>query len=241
MNTSMIPLLILVPFLGFLLNAFFGRRLGKSFVTCVGVSAPLIAFVMGAALFSNLREIDSRPVVQLDADIQRRVYDAYSGELARYELVTVHAHGHASQRQILRVDLPYESFVQDALAKNLITQAELDDAEHAEPSERVIVAAGEVAPAAFTFTLGNWFSVGGFEVNFAFLLDRISILLVLVITGIGSLIHIYSTGYMGDRSAGTFARFFTYLNLFIAAMLVLVLGKDLLLMFVGWEGVGMCS
>ena len=240
MNTSMIPLLILVPFLGSMLNAFFGRRFGKSFVTCVGVSAPLIAFVMGAALFGDLRERDSKTVVQLDPDIQRKVQDYY-GDNAHYELVTVHAHGHSVERQILRVDIDHDVFVADALQNNVITEAELQGGEHGEAADKVVVEAGEVAPAAFTYSLGKWFSVGRFEVNFAFLLDRISILLVLVITGIGSLIHIYSTGYMGDHPPGTFARFFTYLNLFIAAMLVLVLGKDLLLMFVGWEGVGMCS
>ncbi|MEZ6185232.1 MAG: NADH-quinone oxidoreductase subunit L [Planctomycetota bacterium] len=237
MTTSTIPLLILVPFLGAMLNAFFGRRFGKSFVTCIGVSAPLIAFVMGAALFGDLRQRDGMTIVQLDADLQRQVAEQF-GASARYELVTVHgAHG-SSERQVLRVEEPYEGFVSYALANRLITEGELET-EHG--ADAVIARAGDVDPAALTFELGNWFRVGGFEVNFAFLLDRISILLVLVITGIGSLIHIYSTGYMGDRPAGTFARFFTYLNLFVAAMLVLVLGKDLLLMFVGWEGVGMCS
>jgi NADH-quinone oxidoreductase subunit L len=85
----------------------------------------------------------------------------------------------------------------------------------------------------------NWITVGGFSADVAFRLDAISAIMVLVVTGIGFLIHVYSIGYMhGDAS---FARFFTYLNLFITAMLVLVLGDNLLLLFVGWEGVGLCS
>jgi NADH-quinone oxidoreductase subunit L len=85
----------------------------------------------------------------------------------------------------------------------------------------------------------NWITVGGFSADVAFRLDAISAIMVLVVTGIGFLIHVYSIGYMhGDAS---FARFFTYLNLFITAMLVLVLGDNLPLLFVGWEGVGSCS
>jgi NADH-quinone oxidoreductase subunit L len=73
----------------------------------------------------------------------------------------------------------------------------------------------------------------------AFLVDPLSAVMILVVTGIGGLIHIYATGYMHDDNA--FWRFFAYLNLFTAAMLTLVLGDNLLLLFVGWEGVGLCS
>ena len=66
-------------------------------------------------------------------------------------------------------------------------------------------------------------------------------LMILVITGIGSLIHIYSTAYMHEEADGEYARYFSYLNLFASFMLVLVLGANLLVMFVGWEGVGLCS
>ena len=65
--------------------------------------------------------------------------------------------------------------------------------------------------------------------------------MILVITGIGSLIHIYSTAYMHEETDSEFARFFSYLNLFVFFMLLLVLGANFLLMFVGWEGVGLCS
>ena len=87
--------------------------------------------------------------------------------------------------------------------------------------------------------LGTWIRLRGFEVSFCFIADRLSAVLILIVTGVGALIHVYSLGYMsGDRS---FPRFFAYLNLFLAAMGVLVLADNLLLMFVGWEGVGLCS
>jgi NADH-quinone oxidoreductase subunit L len=85
----------------------------------------------------------------------------------------------------------------------------------------------------------RWISVGTFHADVAFRLDAISAIMVLVVTGIGFLIHVYSVGYMHDDAS--FARFFTYLNLFITAMLVLVLADNLALLFVGWEGVGLCS
>jgi NADH-quinone oxidoreductase subunit L len=84
-----------------------------------------------------------------------------------------------------------------------------------------------------------WIHVGGLSVDVAFALDPLSGVMILVVTGIGGLIHLYATGYMHDDAA--FWRFFAYLNLFTFAMLTLVLGDSLLLMFVGWEGVGFCS
>src|SRR5215207_9958892 len=88
-------------------------------------------------------------------------------------------------------------------------------------------------------TLFEWFSVGSIKVDVTVLLDQLSILFVLLITGVGSLIHIYSIGYMaGDPRR---RRFFAYLNLFIASMLLLVLASDYLVVFVGWEGVGLAS
>jgi NADH-quinone oxidoreductase subunit L len=90
----------------------------------------------------------------------------------------------------------------------------------------------------FVFT---WFSSGDFSVAFSLRLDPLSAVMILVVTGIGSLIHIYSTAYMHEESDSEFARYFSYLNLFAAFMLVLVLGSNFLVMFVGWEGVGLCS
>jgi NADH-quinone oxidoreductase subunit L len=85
----------------------------------------------------------------------------------------------------------------------------------------------------------TWLKVGSFQADFAYLLDPLSGIYILFITGVGLLIHIYATGYMhGDPG---YYRFFCYLNLFMFMMLTLVLGDNLLLLFVGWEGVGLCS
>jgi NADH-quinone oxidoreductase subunit L len=85
----------------------------------------------------------------------------------------------------------------------------------------------------------TWMRVGDFSVDVSFLLDPLSAVMVLVVTGVGSLIHIYATGYMAHDPS--YRRFFLYLNLFMFAMLTLVLADNYLLMFVGWEGVGLCS
>ncbi len=93
--------------------------------------------------------------------------------------------------------------------------------------------------SAISYTAFEWIAAGNFSVSFSFLIDPLSILMMLIITGVGFLIHVYSTGYMhGD---GGYNRFFAYLNLFIFFMLLLVMGDNYLLMFVGWEGVGLCS
>jgi NADH-quinone oxidoreductase subunit L len=81
--------------------------------------------------------------------------------------------------------------------------------------------------------------LGGFEIPFNIYIDQLTSIMILVITGIGFLIHIYSAGYMGQDEG--YYRFFAYLSLFIFAMLVLVLGDNYLVMFFGWEGVGLCS
>jgi len=85
----------------------------------------------------------------------------------------------------------------------------------------------------------NWLSTGTLNVNMGFNVDPISAIMILIITGVGSLIHLYSVGYMSHDAHP--AKFFSYLNLFLFNMLVLVLGDNLILMFVGWEGVGLCS
>jgi NADH-quinone oxidoreductase subunit L len=90
-------------------------------------------------------------------------------------------------------------------------------------------------------TLFTWISSGDFTLDLALRLDALSAVMILVITGIGSLIHLYSTAYMHEESDADFARYFSYLNLFCFFMLMLVLGSNVLVMFVGWEGVGLCS
>jgi len=90
-------------------------------------------------------------------------------------------------------------------------------------------------------TVYTWIASGDLTIDISFRVDQLSAVMILVITGIGSLIHIYSTAYMHDESDSEFARYFSYLNLFASFMLVLVLGANFPLMFVGWEGVGLCS
>ena len=90
-------------------------------------------------------------------------------------------------------------------------------------------------------TLFYLFQTTDLSVPFAFQVDALSALFLLIITGIGTLIHLYSTAYMHEESAPHFARYFAYLNLFIFSMLLLVLGSGFVIMFIGWEGVGLCS
>jgi NADH-quinone oxidoreductase subunit L len=106
---------------------------------------------------------------------------------------------------------------------------------------KLFMAMRAMAPEARLFeqTLFPWIAAGPVTIDVAYWVDALSMTMLLIVTGIGSLIHIYSVGYMhGDRG---FARFFSYLNLFMFAMLTLVMAKNLPLLFVGWEGVGLCS
>ena len=90
-----------------------------------------------------------------------------------------------------------------------------------------------------TVELFSWLSVGNLHIHFAYLVDQLSLTMSLIVTGVGFLIHVYSIGYMhGDKG---FWRFFAYLNLFIFAMMNLVLGDNFVVLFLGWEGVGLCS
>ncbi|MEX0994708.1 MAG: NADH-quinone oxidoreductase subunit L [Balneolaceae bacterium] len=93
--------------------------------------------------------------------------------------------------------------------------------------------------AAVVITLFNWIDVGTLSVDIAYRIDQLSLVMALVVTGVGAFIHLYSIGYMSHDPG--FWKFFAYLNLFIFAMLNLVLGNNLLLLFLGWEGVGLCS
>lgn len=90
-----------------------------------------------------------------------------------------------------------------------------------------------------TVELFTWLNVAGLNIKFAYLVDQLSLTMSLIVTGVGFLIHVYSIGYMhGDKG---FWRFFAYLNLFIFAMMNLVLGDNFVVLFLGWEGVGLCS
>jgi NADH-quinone oxidoreductase subunit L len=152
----MLALIPLLPFVGFLLNAFFGRRLPKR------VSGTLACATIGASFVISVVSVTRL------------------------------------------VALPPES---RALVQELF----------------------------------SWISSGTFEAAFTLRLDPLSALMILVVTGIGSLIHVYSTAYMHEERDSEYARYFSYLNLFAAFMLVLVLGSNFLVLFVGWEGVGLCS
>lgn len=93
--------------------------------------------------------------------------------------------------------------------------------------------------ASITATLFNWIAVGSIHINFSLFLDPLSSVMILVVTFVGSFIHLYSMGYMEEDPG--YARYFSHLNLFLFSMLTLVLGRSLPLLFVGWEGVGLCS
>ena len=95
------------------------------------------------------------------------------------------------------------------------------------------------ATQTYQVELWPWFRAGVFEVSFGLYLDGLALSMLLVITGVGSLIHWYASGYMWQDP--DYQRFFAYMNLFVAAMLVLVLADNLVLLFLGWEGVGLCS
>ncbi len=92
---------------------------------------------------------------------------------------------------------------------------------------------------SFEFILYSWIPSGSFNADIGFLLDPLSSIMILVVSGVGFLIHVYSIGYMSHDK--DYSRFFTYLNLFTGSMLILVLANNFVLMYVGWEGVGLCS
>ena len=104
----------------------------------------------------------------------------------------------------------------------------------------VLIAANfSSASAPYSFRLAHWLRSGSFSVDFDFYLDQLSLVMLLVVTGVGFLIHVYSVGYMWDDDG--YYRFMSYMNLFMFFMLTLVLAKNYLVMFIGWEGVGLAS
>jgi NADH-quinone oxidoreductase subunit L len=156
---GLLPLIIVFPVMGLLINAAWGRALGEKWVGLVASTASALSFVIALVMFFGLR-----------------------------------ANGYAAQ----------------------------------------------------TVRVADWLTLGSLNVEWAFLVDTLSVTMMLVVTGVGTLIHIYAIGYMHEDvrvngDPGRFPRFFVYLNLFLAAMLILVTGNSYLTMFVGWEGVGLCS
>lgn len=151
METNLALLLLLSPFVGFLFNVFFGKKVSKGISGAIGTLTVLVSFLMSICFFAQLNQ---------------------NGK-------------------------------------------------------------------AFEITLFDWISVHNFKLSFGLLLDQLSLLWLLFVTGIGSLIHLYSISYMHDDE--NMHKFFAYLNLFVFFMITLVIGNNLLVMFIGWEGVGLCS
>jgi len=151
MDINLALVLLLTPLLGFLLNVFFGQRLGKSLSGIIGTLTVVVSFVVSIYFFLQINE----------------------------------------------------------------------------------------SKQAITINLFDWITINNFNVSFGLLLDQLSLLWLLFVTGIGSLIHLYSISYM-HHDENTH-KFFAYLNLFVFFMITLVIGSNLLVMFIGWEGVGLCS
>lgn len=151
METNLALLLLLSPFVGFLFNVFFGKKVSKGISGAIGTFTVLVSFLMSICFFTQVYQ---------------------NGK-------------------------------------------------------------------AFELSLFDWISVHNFNLSFGLLLDQLSLLWLLFVTGIGSLIHLYSISYMHDDE--NMHKFFAYLNLFVFFMITLVVGSNLLVMFIGWEGVGLCS
>jgi NADH-quinone oxidoreductase subunit L len=140
--------------------------------------------------------------------------------------------------------LPLIGFIINGLGRNTFSKGVIGFIGSA-----VILASFAISLAAFlqinssgtpiNVNLFDWIKVGSLDIPFSFLVDQLSSIMLLIITGVGFLIHVYSTSYMHDDAG--FGKFFSYLNLFVFFMLLLVLGSNYVIMFIGWEGVGLCS
>jgi NADH-quinone oxidoreductase subunit L len=145
----------------------------------------------------------------------------------------------------LIVALPLAGFLLNGLAGNRFGKRFVSAVGCGLPMLAFVVAVkcfielGERNGAPLVETAYTWALIGGRSFDIAFYFDRLTVVMALIVTGVGSLIHVYSIGYMKDDSS--YARYFAYLNLFLFFMLTLVLGKSLLVLFVGWEGVGLAS
>jgi len=151
MNTNIALVLVLAPLVGFLINVFFGKNLGKTVSGALGTLTVLVSFIATCFFFSTV----------------------------------------SSSKEAIQI------------------------------------------------SLFDWIQIGTFKIDFGFLIDQLSVLWLLFVTGIGSLIHLYSISYMHDDE--NMHKFFAYLNLFVFFMITLVIGSNLLVLFIGWEGVGLCS
>ncbi|PUZ29183.1 NADH-quinone oxidoreductase subunit L [Chitinophaga parva] len=143
--------------------------------------------------------------------------------------------------------LPFIGFLVNGLGRKFLPKAGVSVVGSGSVIAAFAIAVGiflQVKAPGFTpqvVSLFDFISVGKLQIPFAFQVDQLSALFLLIITGVGSLIHIYSVAYMHEESNEGFARYFAYLNLFVFSMLLLVLGANYVMMFIGWEGVGLCS
>jgi len=133
--------------------------------------------------------------------------------------------------------LPLAGFATNALFR--LPKGAAGMAGCAGPAAAFALSVGAWREAPVSQPVFDWFTAGPLSVSFALRADELSSVMLLVVTGVGTLIHVYSIGYMRDDEG--FSRYFAYLNLFMFSMLVLVLGDSIVLMFLGWEGVGLCS
>jgi NADH-quinone oxidoreductase subunit L len=133
--------------------------------------------------------------------------------------------------------LPLAGFLANGLLR--LPKALVGPVGCAGPAAAFVLSVMAVLQAPVAAKYFDWITVGSMTVSFGLRVDELSAVMILVVTGVGSLIHLYSIGYMHEDES--YGRYFAYLNLFMFSMLVLVLGDSLLLLFVGWEGVGLCS
>lgn len=208
--------IVLFPLLGFIINGLIGQKLRKPAAGYIATLAVLLAFIVAVVQVATLANLPA-PAPQSEqaeaaaAQPETAPNAAPAGEAA-------------GPRQITETAYTWMSV-------------------HDYSQERENFKGRGAAPPPAPDP--NSENVGGFHVQVSFLLDPLSAVMILIITGIGFLIHLYSVGYMqhdhNDPDGSLYARYFAFFNLFIAFMSVLVLADNYLLMFVGWEGVGLCS
>jgi NADH-quinone oxidoreductase subunit L len=212
----LIGLIPLLPLLGFVVCGLFGRRLPKSVVAAVACGSVLAAFVVSLGAVIQLRsESGESPRVESGGRVR------IDGQTRSYEI--------DYWTWLPTVPLEQEHPLADPIAEDTGQGGGGEKAGEGRYTETRLPDTWAPAPKTHP----------RFRVDFGFRLDPLSAVMILVVTGVGFLIHVYSIGYMGHDPG--FARYFAYLNLFTAMMLTLVLGSSFLVMFVGWEGVGLCS
>lgn len=140
--------------------------------------------------------------------------------------------------------LPFLGFLINGLGRNVLSKAMVSVIGCGTVMASFIIALTiffQKHYSAEAITYFNFINLDTLKIPFAFQIDQLSTVFLLIITGVGFLIHVYSTSYMHEEKTEHFARYFSYLNLFVFSMLLLVMGSNYVIMFIGWEGVGLCS